>query len=286
MFDDTFVLTLMWRTCRDSQYAKHAAALVRTWFITPETSMNPHLEYAQVRLGHESNKGSNSGIIELKDLYYFLDAVRFLQKDQWLLDSEITQLEEWFGKYLYWLRTSHQGQAERASGDNHGTYYDLQISAIAAYLGEVRLVRETLRDCRSRMLQQFDAAGIQSHEMRRTNTAHYCCFNLQGWIHLAHIASAWGEDLWNFQASDGRGIRRAMEWLLAYIGKTWPYLQIEKFDYERFYPIYHTYVSSYEDSSMLRSSLVPEVEDIKTIFFPHDGIMPFWQLAYVNRGAP
>jgi hypothetical protein len=122
--------------------------------------------------------------------------------------------------------------------------------------------------------------------MRRTNTAHYCCFNLQGWIHLAHIASAWGEDLWNFQASDGRGIRRAMEWLLAYIGKTWPYLQIEKFDYERFYPIYHTYVSSYEDSSMLRSSLVPEVEDIKTIFFPHDGIMPFWQLAYVNRGAP
>lgn len=285
MFDDTFVLTLMWRICRDQECAQHAAALVRTWFINPKTAMTPHLEYAQVRLGHDANKGSNSGIIELKDLYYFLDAVRLLQTDQWLLDSETVQLEEWFGKYLHWLRTSRQGQAERASGDNHGTYYDLQISAIAAYLGEVRLVRETLRDSRSRMLQQFDAAGRQSYEMQRTNTAHYCCFNLQGWIHLAHFAAAWGEDLWFFQASDGRGIRRAMEWLVAYIGKIWPHLQIEKFDYERFYPIYHTYLSNYGDFSLLHPSLVPDVKDIKPVFFPHDGIMPFWQLAYVNRGA-
>ena len=37
--------------------------------------MTPHLSYAQVRMGHDGNAGSKSGIIEMKDLYYYLDAV-------------------------------------------------------------------------------------------------------------------------------------------------------------------------------------------------------------------
>src|SRR5690606_2589384 len=164
LFDDTFALALGWHFHGKDRYAEHAANLVRTWFLEPETAMNPHLQYAQVRWGHNQNRGSNSGIIEMKDLYYFLDAVRILQRDGWLSKAEQQGLEEWFGRYLHWLQTSLQGREERASIENHGTYYDLQVSAIAAFLGEARLLRETLRDSRSRMLQQFDAT--RSEERR------------------------------------------------------------------------------------------------------------------------
>jgi hypothetical protein len=150
----------------------------------------------------------------MKYLYYLLDAGRVLEEDGWQTQDEQATLESWFERYLHWLRNSPQGRKERAATNNHGTYYDLQVTAIAALLGEARLVRETLRDSRSRMLQQFDEHGMQPEELRRTNTAHYCCFNLQGWIHLAQLAEAFGEDLWCFETGDGRGIRRTMRWLL------------------------------------------------------------------------
>lgn len=283
LFDDTFVLTMAWHFHRDRRYAEHAAALVRTWFLVPETAMNPHLEYAQVRRGHNGNKGSNSGVIEMKDLYYFVDAVRVLQNGGWLSRPEQSSLEEWLGRYLNWLQTSPQGREERAQKGNHGTYYDLQVVAIARFLGETRLVRETLRDSRSRVLQQFDVTGAQFEELTRTNTAHYCCFNLQGWIHLALLAAACGENLWSFRGSDGRGIRRAMEWLLSHIGKAWPYRQVEAFDVDRFYPVYHAYLARYGQPPIIPPAEVPGVNDIKPLFFPHDGIMPFWQLSSVVR---
>jgi hypothetical protein len=113
----------------------------------------------------------------------------------------------------------------------------------------------------------------------RPNTAHYCCFNLQGWIHLAQLAGACGEDLWSFQGSDGRGIRRAMEWLLPHIARQWPYPQVEAFDVERFYPIYHAYAAHYGELPGIKADVIPAENDIKPLFFPHDGIMPFWQLA-------
>jgi hypothetical protein len=61
----------------------------------------------------------------MKDLYFFLDAVRILQADGYLSDSEQARLADWLGRYLHCLRSSEQGVWERASMNNHGTYYDL-----------------------------------------------------------------------------------------------------------------------------------------------------------------
>jgi hypothetical protein len=107
---------------------------------------------------------------------------------------------------------------------------------------------------------------------------------LQGWVHLAQLAEAYGEDLWSFQGSDGRGIRRAMEWLLPHIGRPWPYPQIEAFDEARFYPVYHAYARHYPELADVERSRLPRAEDVKPLFHPHDGITPFWQLASAVRG--
>lgn len=278
VFDDSFVLTLAAEQDGMNQAGEHAAALVRRWFIDPETAMTPHLRYAQVRRGRNRNQGSNFGIIEMKDLYYFLDAVRVLGARGYLSSHEVERFRGWLGDYLVWLRTSPQGCMERASRNNHGTYYDLQVASIAAYLGDYLLLRDTLRDSRFRIIEQFDADGRQPDEMRRTTTAHYCCFNLQGWIHLAQLAESVGEDLWGFEGPNGQSIGRGMEWLLPHMGEGWPYKQIDEFDSERFYPIYHAYRDRFGEPAGVAPGSVPDKPAIKPIFFPHDGIRPFWQL--------
>lgn len=285
LFDDTYVLALGWQAFGESAFGKHAAELVRRWFLNTETAMNPHLQYAQVRWGHNSNLGSSTGIIEFKDMYYFLDAVRILRAGSFLNSDELTHFESWLGRYLNWLCTSEQGLAERSAKNNHGTYYDLQVAAISAYLGERRLLRNTLRDSRIRLLEQFDSDGVQSRELARATSAHYCCFNLQGWIHLAQIAESAGEDLWNFTGRDGRGIRKGMEWLFSYINKPWPFEQIDKFDEDRFLPICFSYMRKYGEFALGTDYALPEISAVKPIFYPHDGVRPFWNLEVAKSSS-
>nr|WP_244270820.1 alginate lyase family protein [Thioalkalivibrio sp. ALJ1] len=276
LFDDGLVLAMAHHATGDKRYGEHAARLVRRWFLDADTAMHPHLEYAQVRRGHNRNRGSSSGLIEFKDLYYLLDGVRLLLRGGVLGESDRAGLENWMGRYLDWLRTSPQGLDERASQNNHGTYYDLQVASIGAFLGEWKVVRETLRDSRSRILGQFAPDGSLPNELARTTSAHYECFTIQGWIHLARLAESVGEDLWSFEGPEGQGLRRGMEWLLAYMGKPWPYKQIDAFDEARFYPILFAYQEKYGDPPVELDDL-PAPGAIKPVFFPHDGIPPFWQ---------
>lgn len=277
MFDDTYVLAMATSAGLGNRFATHAAKLVRAWFLEPSSAMNPHLEYAQVRRGHNENRGSSSGIIEFKDLYYFLDAVRVLENGNFLTSEDSAGFRKWLGQYLDWLRSSTQGRKERASSNNHGTYYDLQVASIAAYLGDYLLVRDTLRDSRFRICEQFANDGSQPNELSRTTTAHYCCFNLQGWIHLANLAASVGEDIWNFESASGQGLRVALEWLLQYKGADWPHRQIDSFDADRFLPIWYAFCRQFGSAEDQGQAFL-EVSDAKPIFHPHDGIRPFWQI--------
>lgn len=285
LFDDTLVLSLAYWVSGERHFGEHAVRLVRRWFLDEQATMTPHLEYAQVRRGHNGNRGVSSGIIEFKDLYFFLDGVRLLVRGGLLSERERVGLEEWLGQYLHWLRTSSQGVGERGSRNNHGTYYDLQVASIAAFLGDWKQVRHTLRDSRSRILTQFSPDGRMPRELDRTLTAHYECFTVQGWIHLARLAEAAGEDLWSFEGPEGQGLRRGMEWLLGHFGKVWPYQQIEPFDTDRFYPILFAYREKYGELPAVGAAC-PEPEEVKPVFFPHDGIPPFWQLGLRPVGAP
>ncbi|WP_204352615.1 alginate lyase family protein [Salinicola halophilus] len=279
LFDDVTTCALAWARGGDLHYAEHAATLVRVWFITPETRMNPHLNYAQVRQGHNGNRGSKSGIIEMKDLYFLLDAVRLLERAEMFDAEERAALRSWLVTYLAWLRESPQGKAERCSVNNHGTYYDLQVAAIASFLENHALVSTTLRDSRERILEQFDPSGAQPEELKRTTTAHYCCFNLQGWVYLALLAERHGQDIWHFRDAEGRGLERAFEWLLAFEGETWPWRQIDAFDAQRFQPLRAAHDYAY------RGAKGGHYPGAIRLFHPHDGIRPWWFLGQEGQSA-
>ncbi len=270
LFDDTYVTALAFRESGDARFAEHAAKLIRHWFLNPATAMNPHLRHAQFR---------GQGIIEFKDMYYFLDAVRIVEACGALSVAERREFRAWLARLLQWLVESPEGRRERSARNNHGTCYDLQLAAITLFLGEYALLNRTLVDSRFRIIEQIDAQGRQPREMTRSITAHYCCFNLQSWINLAEIAAAAGMDLWSFQGPGGQDLRQAMRWLLQHIGRAWPYEQIDPFDNERFFPIYYAYCKRFGQSPDVDAVAVPAAAEIKPLFYPHDGIRPFWQLS-------
>ncbi len=270
LFDDTTVLALASSVTSDARYAHYAAVLLRTWFVDPQTRMSPHLRYAQVRLGHEADPMNGFGVIELKDLYFFVDAARLLERAGALGPRELEDFRAWLNTYLDWLLSSPEGRAERRAANNHGTCYDLQTAAIAAYLGRKDLLVSTFCTSQERILRQFDAEGAQPEELARSQPAHYAAFNLQSWVNLATLAGALGQDLWHVAGSDGRGLRRGMEWLLPRLASMQDLAQSDPFDAQRALPL----KAASQDPCAENLDSATE----RPLFFPHDGIAPFWML--------
>src|SRR5687768_11613362 len=124
MSQAALTLSLAYYFTGGDTYATRAGELLRTWFLAPETRMNPHLEYAQGIPG--INTGRGIGIIETNDLTNVVDAIGLLEGSKALSDDERAALREWFAKYLKWMLESTNGKDEAAAKNNHGTYYDLQ----------------------------------------------------------------------------------------------------------------------------------------------------------------
>lgn len=282
--DNTTVLALAWYMTGNIDYALHAAELVRTWFLKPATRMNPNLNYAQVELGKNNNQGMRWGVIDTKDFYYFLDAVRLLQQsDAWSAPDQ-RAMQSWCKKLLSWLNESKQGRLERCAVNNHGTCYDLQIAALSGFCDDAIALSKTLEYSKMRIAKQFLPNGQQPYELKRSATLHYCTFNLQSWANLAKMAEHVGIDLWHYSANNGACLQAAFEWLLPYYNQPWPYRQIKIFEKERLLPLYQiaceVYPSVRENSAL---GSIPSSDRIA----PHAyfGIAPGWMFAQISYSS-
>ncbi|KAJ6612033.1 alginate lyase-domain-containing protein [Mycena sp. CBHHK59/15] len=77
MFQSSYILALAWYYTGKTQYATHAGDILRTWFITSATRMNPNLNHAQFIPC--ANTGRSIGIIDFSQQYTsVLDAAAIL----------------------------------------------------------------------------------------------------------------------------------------------------------------------------------------------------------------
>jgi hypothetical protein len=279
LFDDTAALALAWRLTDRPDFATRAARNVETWFVTPETRMNPHLRYSQVRRGWNRDEGVGTGIIEFKDFYYFLDAVRILESGGVLPPSVGAGLSAWLREYLGWLLDSRQGAHERAATNNHGTYYDLQVSAVAARLGERDVLRETLLRAQARVAAQMTPSGEQPEEMSRRTKAHYCLFNLQGWMNLIRVGRRTGMLRPDFDVEPWTRVRAAVLWVLE---RDMAACSGESFDVDRMAPLA---AQARENGIILPASGRRGSMPARPVFDPHDGIAPYWPLGVPDPDA-
>jgi len=238
MTEGATVCALAWAATGERRYAEHGGALIRRWFIDPDSRMNPNMRFAQAQSRAVDDERNRFGIIELRELPVLLDAARLMERAGCLAATDRAALREWLTAYRDWLFTSKQAVAECRRPNNHGTFFDLQMAAIAAYLGDASLLNATFRRCRVRINLQFEADGAQPQELRRLNSLHYCCFNLQAWISLATHGARCGEDLWHHRSATGGSIVDSLEWLTASATPShWSYPQSDPFEWKRLVPL-------------------------------------------------
>lgn len=220
-------LALAYYFTGEEKYAVKAAEFLRVWFLDPATRMNPHFQYAQAVRG--VNDGRGIGLIESRGLTRVVDGVGLLAGAKSWPEADQRALEKWFTEFLRWMRESENGRDESAAKNNHGTYYDMQVSSFALFLGDWEFATNVLRTAKAkRIAAQIEPDGRQPLELARTKAWSYSTANLSGLMSLAKLGECVGEDLWNYETPDGRSIHKALDFLAPFAlrEKKWTYQQL------------------------------------------------------------
>lgn len=210
----------------EERYAERAALLIRTWFLNPDTKMNPNFLYAQAVPGH--NDGRAAGLIESRQFIKIVDSVGLLSGSGAWMDKDQKALITWFREFIKWMQISTNGKGEADAKNNHGSWYAAQLACFALFTGDKELARKTVEGAYDRIAMQIEPDGKQPNELQRTRALSYSIFNITALMTLAEAGKKVGVDLYHFGTKDGRSIRRAIDYLLPYADpmEKWPYQQI------------------------------------------------------------
>jgi hypothetical protein len=225
--DAVEVLGLAFYLTGEERYGEGAARLLRTWFLDPATRMNPHLRYGQAIPGRVAGRGI--GIIDTRHMSAIVDVIGMIERARAWTAEDQRGMRDWMAAYLEWLRTSEHGRDEQDELNNHGTWYDVQVAAMALFVGDTTLARAVLEESKAlRIDSQIAPDGRQPREMARTRSLHYTLENLEGFARLAEMGRHVGVDLWRYEGPGGRGLRAALDFVAPYADrqKPWPGEQI------------------------------------------------------------
>jgi hypothetical protein len=220
-------LALAWYFTGDPKYATRAAGDLRVFFLDSATRMNPNLNFGQAVLG--VNDGRGTGIIDTRTLPQLVDAVRLLDGAPGWTAGDRDGMVAWSRDYLRWLLESPHGRDEQAATNNHGTFYDAQVAALALFVGDSALARRTIGvSATARLAAQVKPDGAQPLELERTRPLHYSLFNLDAYTMLAEMGAHLGIDLWGATTPSGGNLSKALLYIAPYAdrSKPWPTPQV------------------------------------------------------------
>ena len=207
----------------EDRYATKAAGLLRVFFLDPNTRMNPHLNFAQAIPGRTPRRGI--GIIDTLHLIEIPPAIDAMADSAAFPDDIRAGLKNWFREYTQWLLTSKNGREEAETTNNHAVAYWLQVACFARFTGDEKVLAE----CRRRFKEVFVADqmakdGRFPRELERTKPYGYSIFQLDNMATLCQVLSKPGDNLWEFELPDGRGLRKAMAFLYPFLAdkSAWP----------------------------------------------------------------
>lgn len=255
MTDKCKFLSLAYYFTGQEKYAVKAAELMNVWFIAPQTKMNPNLNYGQAIPG--INDGRGIGIIESRSLVELADWIGLLEGSKALSDKETAGLKDWYKQYLTWMLNSKNGKDEHKSKNNHGTIYDTQVASFALFTGNKELAKKILTASLQRIPVQITPEGKQPLELARTKAYSYSTMNLNdGWFKLALLGKHAGVDIWNYQTTDGRSIRKALDWLIPYgLGeKEKSFKQIIPYETSELYKLLILAGTAYKNAAYLKQA--------------------------------
>ncbi|KAJ3330662.1 hypothetical protein HDU76_005125 [Blyttiomyces sp. JEL0837] len=212
----------------DDRYATELARIVRQWFLDPQTAMNPNLNYGSVLKGAFNNTGRNQGCLDFMNLYILFDSLALIQPSgKWTLDDDM-KLKRWFSVYMDWLWFGRLGGMEREMANNHGTWYLVQIGALALYLNRTDIGAWMVYNMTYRLDHQIDMSqgGVLKYEVVRAASFYYSTYQLRAYMVAAKIAMNFGVDLFKYSGPNNQSIVAAIDYLLPHYlnnGSTWAF---------------------------------------------------------------
>lgn len=208
----------------DDQYVRHASRHLNAWFINPATQMYANLQFAQAIKGKV--KGRGIGIIDTIHLMEVAQGVLIMEQSPAFEKKTLIGTKKWFSEYLQWLNVHPYSKDEMNAKNNHATCWVMQVSSFAKLTGDKKL----LDFCRERykkvlLPEQMAADGSFPLELKRTKPYGYSIFNLDAMVMICQILSDEKNNLWSFQTSEGKGIKKGIEFLYPFIAQksTWPF---------------------------------------------------------------
>jgi len=208
-------LTAAWLLTGERNYAVAACDHLRAWFVTPETRMNPNLQFAQAVQGVST--GRSYGIIDTLHLVEVARAASFLTP-KILSPQDSRAVRSWFSSYVDWLSNSEHGTQERDAKNNHAMCWALQVAEFARLVGNRSVQSDVYRRYREILLPNQEAIdGSFPQELARTKPYSYSIFNFDVMAGLCQSLRGLVPDPVSFQLSDGRGLSRAAEFIYPYL---------------------------------------------------------------------
>lgn len=169
-----------------------AAGTLKTWFLQPETKMQPNLKFGQGIPGVVQGRGSAS-----MDMYFsgrgFIDAVQRIFQTSGLLE-----FKKWASVFTNYMFYDPGMQSEKRMRNNHGVYYDLNVLAWATGAENLEVIqlingksdclfawKESYNCFQGRFASQIDVEGVFIHEIHRADPSHYIWHALLANAYLA-----------------------------------------------------------------------------------------------------
>lgn len=226
--DDVRALALAWFYSDDEKYAAKAQWLLNAWFLDKKTRMNPNLNYAQAIPGQVDGRGI--GIIDTRVLIDVADSITLLVRSGEITPQVLAGYKKWYADYTQWLLTSRNGFEESNWYNNHGAWYDAQVTAFSLFTGQLQQARQQVDIFKLRHLaSQVNKNGELTSETERTRSFHYTNFALAAYARMGRYGERLQDDVWGF-TMDGRSMEKAFALVGMHTGKpqlAWPYEEIK-----------------------------------------------------------
>lgn len=223
-------LSLAYFFSEKEQYAQKAISMIQSWFLDEETRMNPHLEYAQTVPGNPN--GRRSGILDGRSIVLYVpDAIQLLSHSSHWTPKKDTKMKRWLKDYLSWLTESDLGKEGSTQVNNHASWYKFQVAGLALYLGNDTLVKKMLAAAEKSLDEQLNEQGGQVHELTRSRSFFYSCFNLEALTSIALIGEHVGINMWQYESAQKKSMSLALDYLCPVIrGEKWQFESIHEAD--------------------------------------------------------
>ena len=220
----------------EPHFAEHASKILRTWFVDPDTRMNPNLEYGQAIRGVTEGRGI--GVIDTVPLIWAAQGIAFLDRSGFWNAADRDAVRGWFRDYLRWLTSSRKGLDEKINGNNHSTWWTAQVAAYAIVAGDESSQAMAWNVYRDYLVPaELRPDGAAPKEEERTKSLSYSAMNLNGLSIICRLADRRGVDLWTYQSPGGSSMLRSVAYLAPFVRNptAWTKPQIEPYKADQAY---------------------------------------------------